>query len=575
MEHFDCVVVGAGWYGLAAAKQYRCTKPESSLAIFDSQATLGGTWAEERLYPGLKSNNLLGSYEFPDFPMDSETFQVQPGQHIPGEAINAYLKAYATTFGIASKIRSSQKVLTAEHLETPEGGWFLTVSGVDEKEMKVFTRRLIVATGLTSKSWLPRFAGQESFGCRIFHGKDFQQNSDTLKTAKSVTILGGSKLAWDAVYAYAVAGVKPSDTRIVTWFSPCVWGNADGFTCTRNFLHRTATGRAIVNTFWKVLGANIMSRSPYRSHHDIAKLRPWTEPIFTGASFSILNYETDFFGLVKSGAVKVHLGEIDHLSPGNVHLSDGTQFPADILLAYTGWEQVPPIRFLPEGIENELGIPHERANAGVFEDLAGRSDLVDLADKEILDRFPRLKRQSVWKKHRVPLTEPKDIETNDTVTPHKSLTPYMLHRFIVPPANRFLRTRDTVFVGIVSNFSTAITAHLQGLWVTAYFSGLLAKDPAAAVGDKPALEKLQYDTVLLNRFGRWRCPTDWGAVGSPSFVLDAVPYLDLLQRDLGLDPYRKHCFIAEIYSPYGPEDYREVNEEWLTIFGGTKALPVP
>ncbi|OHE99997.1 hypothetical protein CORC01_04644 [Colletotrichum orchidophilum] len=603
MENFDCVVVGAGWYGLAAAKQYHCTQPGSSLAVFDSQPTLGGTWAEERLYPGLKSNNMLGTYEYPDFPMDSETFHIKPGQHIPGETINVYLKAYADKFGITDKIRSSHKVLVAEHQETSEGGWFLTVSNAKDEETQVFARRLIVATGLTSEPWLPHFDGQESFGGRIFHGKHFQQNVDTLKTAKVVTVFGGTKFAWDAVYSYATAGVKVNwvirstghgpcwmsppyvtplqkwmeklaNTRMLTWLSPCVWGEADGYTRIRHFFHGTAVGRTIVDIFWKVLGADVMTLNAYDSHPDTAKLKPWTEPMFTGTSFSILNYETNFFDLVKDGKVSVHLGEIDHLSAGKVHLSDGTEFPAEVLLAHTGWKHVPPIKFLPEGIEKELGIPHAPIGNAPRVDLAGQADLVDLADKEILERFPRLKNQPVWNKNYVPLTEQKGIKSDDAVTPYRTLTPYMLHHFIVPPSERFLRTRDTAFIGMVSNFSNIITAHIQGLWISAYFSGLLANDPTEAVGDESSMKKLQYDTVLLNRFGNWRYPTDWGFNKCPSFVFDAVPYLDLLMGDLGLVPYRKKGFMAEVYSPYGPEDYRDINKEWQEKFAKSKVLDV-
>ncbi|KAK1521175.1 hypothetical protein CABS01_05680 [Colletotrichum abscissum] len=576
MEKFDCIVVGAGWYGLAAAKQYHCTQPESSLVVFDSQPTLGGTWAKERLYPGLKSNNMLGTYEYPDFPMDSKRFNIKPGQHIPGETISIYLKAYADEFGITDKIRSCHKVIVAEHQETSEGGWFLTVANSQNGEIRVFARRLIIATGLTSEPWLPHFDGQESFGGRIFHGKYFQQNADTLETANTVTIFGGTKFAWDAVYSYATAGVKVNwvirYTRMLTWFSPCLWGDADGYIGTRHFLHGTAIGRTIVDIFWKVLGGDVMTLNAYDSHPDTAKLKPWTEAMFTGTSFSILNYDTNFFDLVKEGKVKVHLGEIDHLSSGTVHLSDGTEFSADVLLAHTGWKHVPPIKFLPEGIETELGVPHAPIDNAPREDLAGQADLVDLADKEILDRFPRLKDQPVWNKDYVPLTDQKGIDSDDAVTPYRTLTPYMLHHFIVPPSERFLRPRDTAFIGMVGNFSNVITAHVQGLWISAYFSGLLARDPAKAVGDDTAMQKLQYNTILMNRFGNWRYPTDWGSNKCPSFVFDAVPYLDLLLSDLGLAHYRKRGFMAEWYSPYGPEDYSDINEEWDEKFAKGKGI---
>lgn len=172
-------------------------------------------WADERLYPDLKSNNLLGTFEYPDFPMDSATFGVNPGEHIPGEVINTYLKAYAEKFGIARLVRLESKVVVAEHQDTDEGGWILTVAHPDQDRTKLYARRLIIASGLTSEAFLPHFSGQETFGGRIFHGKHFLQNSDTLKTAKSVTIFGGTKFAWDAVYSYATAGVK------VNWVIRC------------------------------------------------------------------------------------------------------------------------------------------------------------------------------------------------------------------------------------------------------------------------------------------------------------------------------------------------------------------
>ncbi len=302
--------------------------------------------------------------------------------------------------------------------------------------------------------------------------------------------------------------------------------------------------------------------------------------MFTGASFSILNYERDIFEIIKGDSVDVYVGEIDHLSPGTVHLADGTEFKSDALLANTGWKHVPPVKFLPEGIERELGIPHAPApaeqDASPFEDLANQHELMEQVDGEILARFPRLADQPVWNSGYVPLTDQKGISSEDEVTPCKPLTPYMLYHFVVPPSPRFLRPRDTAFVGIVSNFSNMITAHLQGLWVSAYFSGLLENDPAAAFGlgddergdsgssddsSGKALQKLRHETALHNRFGRWRYPTDWGNK-NPNFIFDAVPYLDLLQRDLGLSPYRKGGWLAELYDPYGPEDYRDVNEEW-------------
>ncbi|KAK8066149.1 hypothetical protein PG997_012896 [Apiospora hydei] len=595
MEEYDCVVIGAGWYGLAAAKQYHCTEPEASLLIYDSQETLGGTWADERLYPGLKTNNLLGTFEYPDFPMDTATFGVEPGQHIPALVVNKYLRAYAEEFGIANHIHLQTKVRSAEHYDET-GGWTLSVEGPDGGNTSVKARKLIIATGLTSDPFLPHFEGQESYGGKIFHGKYFKQNSETLHTAKNVTVFGGTKFGWDAVYAYATAGVsvdwvirssghgpcwvappyvtplkkwieKLANTRFLTWFSPCIWGWADGYNPIRRLLHGTFVGRIIVDAFWKILGNDALTLMKFDSHPETAKLKPWTEAMFTGASFSILNYETDFLDLVRSGKVRVHISDITKLGPGKVHLSDATVLDSDVLLANTGWKHVPALKFLPEEIEKDLGLPHTPTENGLEEDLANQQLLVKKADEEIFAQFPRLRKQPVWNRFYVPLTDQKGIDSDDAVTPCTPLTPYMLHHFVVPPSARFLRNRDVAFAGIVSNFSNAITAHLQGLWISAYFAGSLAQDPAAAcAGNTGELEELRYKTVLYNQFGRWRYPTDWGSK-NPNFIFDAVPYLDLLLRDLGLPVHRKNGFLAEWTDPYGPEDYRGVNEEWQTKYG--------
>ncbi|KAF3055259.1 hypothetical protein GL218_07475 [Daldinia childiae] len=353
---------------------------------------------------------------------------------------------------------------------------------------------------------------------------------------------------------------KLANTRFLTWFSPCIWGDADGYWGIRYFYHRTAIGRFIVDRFWNILSQDVITINKFDSHPDTAKLKPWVHVMFTGCSYSILNYEHDFFELVKSDKINIHIGEIIRLSPGKVHLADGTEFESEAFLANTGWTHVPPIKFLPEGIEKELGIPHEVAENAPVQDLANNHALLGRADKEILERFPRLKIQPVWNKNFGSLINQKGISADERS--RIPLTPYMLHRFLVPASPRFLRPRDIAFIGHQTNFSNIITAHITGLWVSAYFSGKLTRDPSKAVDDKEEMEKLQYETVLHNRFGKWRYPTEWGNKG-PNFTFDAVPYFDLLQRDLGLNPFRKSNTLTEMYDPYGPEDYRYINEEWL------------
>lgn len=56
---YDLVVVGAGWHGLAAAKVYIELHSAEEVLVIEAEDSCGGTWSANRLYPGLKSNNLL------------------------------------------------------------------------------------------------------------------------------------------------------------------------------------------------------------------------------------------------------------------------------------------------------------------------------------------------------------------------------------------------------------------------------------------------------------------------------------------------------------------------------------
>ncbi|KAF5613189.1 dimethylaniline monooxygenase [Fusarium subglutinans] len=506
METLDVAVVGAGWAGLAAAKTRHQLHPEESLAVLDSAATLGGTWAKHRLYTGLKTNNMLGTYQYPDFPMDTETYGVKPGQ--------------------------------------------------------------------------------EDFGVPIFHAKDLRNHEDTYETAKSVTVFGGTKSAWDMVYLYATKGIrvdwviresghgpawnappyvtplkkwleKLAHIRMLTWFSPCSWGAADGYVKTRNFYHGTFIGRAIVDKFWSILGNDVITLNKYDSHPETAKLKPWSNAMFVATSIGILNYEKDFFEVVKEGLAKIHIANIERVSKQTVHLSDSTTLHTDVLCCATGWKHVPPIRFLPEGITEDIGMPHTPSK-----DSFPYASLLDQVDKEIFSKFPRLKDQPIQKvqnsKYHT-LLEDKGLSSNDDITPSTELTPYTLYHFIIPPSSQYLKTRDIAFVGMIVNFSNPIVSHVQSLWMNAFFDDMI---PSLPRNPSPEfVSRFQYEAVLHSRFGKWRYPGGFGH-SFPDFVFDAVPYVDLLLKDLGLPIYRKNGIFAEMTDPYGPEDYTTVVDEW-------------
>ena len=334
-------------------------------------------------------------------------------------------------------------------------------------------------------------------------------------------------------------------TRFITWLSPCIWGDFDGYSRIRSFLHGTAIGRALVNIFWGILGNDVKTLNKYRSHPELAKLEPWNDAFFVGASgISILNYDTDFFDLIRNGSISVHIADIEGLAHKTVLLSKGERLKVDAMICATGWKRRVALDFLPQGLD--LGLPHT-TNAP--------SAQTKQANEEILSRFPRLKQRPAARPKYVPLTESKGISSEDLAPPEETFEPFQHYRFMVPPST--IRDRDIAFIGFQLTISATLLAQAQALWITAYFSG--EADAVAIPADD---EGIRYEAVLHNRFGRWRYPEGFGVV--PDFAFDAVPYLDMVLTDLGLACHRKKGLLSEIFSAYGPEDYKGLVAEWVS-----------
>lgn len=336
-----------------------------------------------------------------------------------------------------------------------------------------------------------------------------------------------------------------------------MWGEADGYGTIRSYLHGTAIGRFFVDRFWDVLGGDVVALNKYSSHPETAKLQPWMPAFWTASGLSILNYPTDFFDLVKSKGVRVHVADITNLEPGKVVLSSGKSIETDALLCSTGWKHASPFKFIPASLEAEIGLP---TSTNAIPRLQAESDfLTARADAEILARFPRLKNQPTGNKKYTPL-----IAADSEVPTEEKLTPLDLYRFIVPADAKVLTTHDLAFAGNVMTISTSIIAQSQALWITAYFDGKISPLAHASSANEidAQVTELKYSARLHNRFGFWRYPHGWGGK-IPDFVFDAVPYIDLLLTDLGIAAHRKGSWFKEATDPYGPEDYAGVVGEWI------------
>lgn len=134
---------------------------------------------------------------------------MQHGQHLPGTVVHDYLAEYAKHWNIPDRIRFKSKVLDADKVNTERAsGWRLTVQTLD-REYTLFTEKLIVATGLTSQPQPMHINGEGSYHASIINTANIANQAPRVLDdphTKRVTVFGGSKSAYDAVYMFASAG---------------------------------------------------------------------------------------------------------------------------------------------------------------------------------------------------------------------------------------------------------------------------------------------------------------------------------------------------------------------------------
>lgn len=494
---------------------------------------------------------MKGTYEFPDFPMAEETYGVKPNSHIPGAVLHRYLTDFSKKFDFHDRIQFNTSVDLVER--KGDSGWRLSVTS-PAGSRPIDTAKLILATGLTSTPNLPSYKNAEDFGAPLFHAKDFCREAPNLKVKKAI-VVGGAKSAFDVAYALVHDGaevdliVRPTgngpvwiapafvtpfkkrmdqllNVRWMTWFSPCPWGEADGYPGIRSFLHGTAVGRFIVNNFWKVLSNDIISANDYDSHPELKKLKPWHSAFWIGSGLSILNYDSPLFDLVKEGKIRVHIDDIDRLEPRRAILTSGKQLETDAIICSTGWKKESTIKFAGLG-EEQLGLRLSDEE---------RRALSQATDAKVLSLYPGLKNQ--------PELNVKAKETD----------PLRYYRFMVP--STMVESRDLAFAGMISTVSTATCATIQGHWIAAFMSGKLDRVP---LSDREITDEV----MLHTQWGKWRYPCGYGA-DLPDLVFEGLPYVNMLMKDLGLKTHRKSNRFQELTSPYLPADFGGLVEEWMS-----------
>lgn len=160
-EHFDAVVVGAGFAGLYALHKLR-DEMGLSVRVYEAGGGIGGTWYWNR-YPGARSDTSSWIY---CYSFDEELLQEwQWSERYPGQQeVLGYLEHVAERFDLNRDIQLETRVTAAVFDEETER-WEVRTDTGDT----ITARFLISALGALSAANLPDIPGLENFAGERYH----------------------------------------------------------------------------------------------------------------------------------------------------------------------------------------------------------------------------------------------------------------------------------------------------------------------------------------------------------------------------------------------------------------------
>ncbi|RPB25864.1 FAD/NAD(P)-binding domain-containing protein [Terfezia boudieri ATCC MYA-4762] len=590
MSGSKVIIIGSGFFGLAAARTYMKVDPLIKLTILEAESSVGGTWCRDRIFPTLTAQQPVGAYEYPDFQLIPEGQSENVGTHgnvAPGQRLCEYLETFARNEGIFEKIHFNTKVIEVKKLGTTEDphGWGIYVQngtqGADSTPDYICDK-LIVATGQTSEELIPHITGIETASLPVIHSKYLGKSYEKIATNTSrITVYGGGKSALDAVYMSAKLGkrvdwvIRPDEVGTgLAYFAPAVslGQNAYDFISSRyagkhhpsllatddwwyKFYHSgaCAIGYWFSGFYWKFMSKYLWNSMGYNRSENGKKLIPilkhedrlcW----WVNKSPGIVTQPELIDWIHKGELITVHRATIKSISSNSIELvsapSSGlvpSDLPSDALILCTGYKPFSPIFSHSSTLAASLGLPTPLASLPL--QVAEKwAPLTAAAEDRISMLFPRL-------------ASAPPIE----VAPRKT-SPCRLYRSAVP--TEYIRHNDQtlVFVGMAAIADMGTFSQLSALWAVAWLSGKL----------KP-LENQTMDDIerQVAEQSIWpvRRYLNAGVALPTFFMYESLPIFDTIMKDLGLNPYRKGGWWNENFQPYRPRDYKGIVEQWMSKEG--------
>ncbi|KAG8164225.1 hypothetical protein KVR01_006143 [Diaporthe batatas] len=564
VERFDVVVVGTGWNGLISAKTYLDFKPSAKLVLVDDQASIGGVWNKEKIYPSLYAQIKFGLFEYSFYPMRREG--ITNDGYISGETINQYLVDFARDYDLTRRVRLNSKVIKVDRVPK-SGEWQVDIEGGPS----IKCAKLIYASGATSHPVVPSWPQSAEFTTPIIHSSAVGTHLDQLSGIKRAVVVGAAKSAYDTVFLLLSNGVKvdwvirEDGSGPMAIMPPTLFGflNSMDVISTRvmaafgasimktrglayHFLQRTRVGRAVGDLFWRGVTLLADMHAGYSRTPNTENLRPLPrgKGIFWANAGLGCASVPNFWNVVHAGDCKIHRTEIDSLGgTSTVTLRNGERLETDYLILCTGFDK--SYHPFSPSLQHQCGLAPGPADADKWAVLeAAAEDTVDML-------LPTLRNAPVPKSVHEARREVHETTAGDS-QPRKLLHgPSRHYRRLVVPELAAAGDRSVYFPGFIHSIYTPLVSEVQALWGVAFLLDLV---------DVPSRDLMETEVAEWNVWCRKR----YLAQGRKHAyaIFDFLSYIDTLLEDLGINIVRRRNPLTELFMPVYPRNYRGLIDEF-------------
>jgi len=310
------------------------------------------------------------------------------------------------------------------------------------------------------------------------------------------------------------------------------------------FFQRNVLGRFIVWIFWLIVNWIAARHAGYSKSENAKKLTPLPHGngIFWANAGLGLASVPRFWRIFHDGDCTVHRTDIQGLLDDNtVLLSDGSRFQTDCIVSCTGFDK--SFQVFSDELQQQCGlIPSEDP-----EEVTKWRKLDGEAEDTIDELLPYLKNS--------PLTSKNEFQLERTAGGRKLLHgPSRHYRRLIVPKLAATGDRSIVFPGFIHTIFTPTVSEVQALWGVAFLLGLY---------NPPSLSEMELEIAEWNAWSRKRyvCQGKKHAYA----IYDFLPYIDVLLKDLGVNPKRKQNWFADLFTPAYPREYRGILSEFKQI----------